>query len=90
MNPLSIFLLARNEEINQWLDEHPAVLGGGAILLGLVLVGFGVKALLTGRSRGKWGYEMEGPTAYMHGAVLAGFGGLAILFGLYKLISGMF
>jgi len=83
-------LLADNEEINKWLGEHPAVLGGGAILLGGVLLAFGVKALLTGRSQGKWGYQMEGPTAYLHGAVLAGFGGLTILFGLYKLISGIF
>jgi hypothetical protein len=85
-----VFLLARNEEINQWLNEHPAVLGSGAMLIGGVLLAFGVKALLTGRSRSKWGHEMEGPTAYLHGAVLAGFGGLAILFGLYKLVSGLF
>jgi hypothetical protein len=84
-----MFLLARNEEINQWLEQNPAVLGGGAILIGLLLVAFGVKALLTGRSQGKWGHQMEGPMAYVHGALLAGFGGLAILFGLYKLISGM-
>jgi hypothetical protein len=84
-----MYLLARNEEINQWLNENPTVLGGGALVLGGVLLAFGVKALLTGRSQGKWGHQMEGPTAYLHGAVLAGFGGLAILFGLYKIAMGL-
>jgi hypothetical protein len=84
-----MFLLARNEEINQWLDEHPAVLGSGAIVIGGLLLAFGLKALLTGRSQGKWGYQMEGPMAYLHGALLAGFGGLAILFGLYKVAMGL-
>lgn len=84
-----MFLLARNEEINQWLSENPTVLGGGAIVIGGVLLAFGVKALLTGRSQGKWGHQMEGPTAYLHGVVLAGFGGLAILFGLYKIVMGL-
>lgn len=84
-----MYLLARNEEINQWLNEHPAVLDGGAIVLGGLLLAFGIKALVTGRSQGKWGYQMEGPTAYLHGAVLAGFGGLAILFGLYKMAVGL-
>ena len=84
-----MYLLARNEEINQWLEKNPAVLGGGAIVIGGVLLAFGIKALLTGRSQGKWGYQMEGPMAYLHGAVLAGFGGLAILFGLYKVAIGL-
>ena len=83
-------LLARNEEINQWLEEHPAVLGGGAMILGLGLLGFGVAALMTGRSTGKYGRKMEGPMAYMHGAIMAGFGGICILFGLFKIATGMF
>ena len=84
-----MYLLARNEEINQWLSENPTVLGGGAIVIGGLLLVFGLKALLTGRSQGKWGYQMEGPMAYLHGALLAGFGGLAILFGLYKVAIGL-
>jgi hypothetical protein len=82
-------LLARNEEINQWLAENPAVLGGGALLLGLVLLGFGAKALMTGQSTGKYGYQFNGPMAYLHGAVLAGFGGLCVLFGLYKVFTAI-
>lgn len=84
-----MYLLARNEEINQWLNENPAVLGGGAIVIGGLLFAFGLSALLTGRSRGKYGTQMEGPLAYMHGAIMAGFGVLAILFGLYKLAIGL-
>jgi hypothetical protein len=84
-----MFLFAQNEEINQWLSEHPAVLGGGAMVIGGLLLAFGIKALLTGRSQGKWGHQMEGSMAYVHGALLAGFGGLAILFGLYKVAMGV-
>jgi len=84
-----MYLLARNEEINRWLGEHPTVLGGGAVLIGGLLLAFGVYALMTGRSQGKWGHQLEGPMAYLHGALLAGFGGLAILFGLYKIVVGL-
>ena len=83
-----MFLFARNEEINKWLAENPLVLGGGALLLGLVLVGFGAKALLTGKSASKYGTEFQGPLAYLHGGVLAGFGVLVVLFGLYKMLLG--
>lgn len=83
-----MYLLARNEEINKWLEEHPAVLGGGAIAIGLVLLGFGVVALLTGRSTGKYGHKMQGPMAYAHGGIMAAFGALCILFGLYKMVAG--
>jgi hypothetical protein len=84
-----MYLLARNEEINQWLSENPTVLGGGAIVIGGLLLAFGVRALLSGRSQGKWGVQLEGPMAYLHGAIMAGFGGLAILFGLYKVAIGL-
>lgn len=84
-----MYLLARNEEINKWLSENPAVLGGGALVIGGLLLAFGLKALLSGRSQGKYGVQFEGPMAYLHGAVLAGFGGLAILFGLFKVVSAM-
>ena len=78
-----------NEAANQWLEEHPAVLGGGAILLAAALIGFGVKALLTGESSGKWGVQLEGGMAKAHGGILAGFGLLVLLFGIYKLISAV-
>jgi hypothetical protein len=86
---LSMFLLARNEEINKWLSEHPAVLGAGALLLGLVLLGFGVKDLVTGKARGKWGEEMTGGMAAMMGIVrlVAGLGITG--FGLFMLVKGI-
>ena len=80
-------LLARNEEINQWLKDHPAVLGGGATLLGLVILGFGVKAILSGRSTDKWGREMEGGMARLHGILLAIAGGCMVIFGLCVLLG---
>lgn len=78
-------LFARNEAINQWLDQNPLVLGGGAILIALVLIGIGVSALVTGQTRDKWGRKMKGTNAQVLGAVWLGFGGLALLFGLFKI-----
>ena len=82
-------LLARHEEINAWLDQHPAVLGGIFLVLGLALVGYGLKALLTGQSRSKHGHQLEGPTAYAHGAVLAIGGVICTIFALYKLLTAL-
>jgi len=85
-----MYLLARNEEINAWLEEHPAVLGGMFIVLGFVLLTFGLIALRTGRARGKWGNEMEGPTAYLHGGVLTIAGAGSLGFALFKLWNAFF
>lgn len=85
---LSLFA-ASEAEINQWLEQNPLVLGGIALLIGLVLLGFGVKALLTGVSHSKWGTEFNGPMAHLHGIILTGFGGLVILFALYKIVVGL-
>jgi hypothetical protein len=89
MTMQSILLLARNEELNRWLSENPAVLGGGALLLGLVLLGFGIKDLMTGKARGKWGEEMTGGMAAMMGIVrlVAGLGISG--FGLFMLVKGL-
>ena len=84
-----MYLLARNEEINQWLADNPAVLGGGAVLLGLVLLGFGVTALMSGKSTGKYGQKFEGPMAHLHGAVLTIFGVGVLIFGAIKLVGSM-
>jgi MFS family permease len=75
-------LFARNEEINQWFDQNPLVLGGGAMVLALILIGVGVAALVTGQTRDKWGRKMKG----MNAKVL-GFGGLVLLFALFKIGS---
>jgi MFS family permease len=84
-----VYLLADNEEINQWLDENPAVLGGILLVIGLTILTFGIVALATGRSRSKYGRKIEGPAAYAHGAALCAVGGVVIAFALFKLLSGL-
>lgn len=84
-----MYLLANNDEINKWLAENPVVLGGIFLVIGLVVAGFGVVALLTGTSHGKYGGQITGPMAYLHGGVMAFFGGGFALFGLYKLVVGL-
>lgn len=83
-------LIARrgNEAANQWLEEHPAVLGGGAIALGALLTFFGVVGLKQGTTTGKWGKEMSGGMAAITSTVrlVAGIG--LIGFGIYVLIFG--
>jgi len=83
-----MFLFARrgNEAINQWLNENPLVLGGGAIVLGVVLLLFGINALKTGQATTKRGTQLEGGQAAAMGWIWTGFGGLCLLFGLYKCI----
>jgi hypothetical protein len=84
-----MYLLARNEEINKWLAENPAVLGGGAIVLGLILLAFGLTSLMTGKATGKYGHKFEGPMAHLHGAVLSIAGAGALIFGAVKLVGSM-
>ena len=82
-------LLARNEELNKWLAEHPLALGGIFLVLGLALLGFGVKDLVSGQARTKWGAQVEGGTAAFYGIVRAIGGVGCIAFGAYKLIEGL-
>ena len=81
-----MFLFARgdNKEINEWLSKNPLVLGGGAIVLGLVLLGIGINALRTGQATTKRGTQLEGGQAVAMGWIWTGFGGLCLLFGVYK------
>ncbi len=81
-----MLVLARNEEVNRWLEQNPAVLGGGAIVLGGVLLGFGVRDILTQQATGKWGVKHTGGMAVFTGAVRAIAGAGLCLFGLYKLL----
>jgi MFS family permease len=84
-----MYVLARNEEINKWLGENPAVLGGGALVIGLLLLGFGLAALISGRSTGKYGHKFEGPMAHLHGAILTIAGAGCLIFGVVKVIGAM-
>ncbi len=80
-------LFAKNEEANAWLAEHPMVLVAGALALGLILVGLGVYSLMTGRAPTKRGPSLEGGNAQVMAFVWLGFGGLCLLFGIFKFVS---
>ena len=74
----------RNDAANDWLARNPLILGLGAIVLGLALVGWGVAGLLSGRAKSKWGTEFDGNKATVISSVrlIAGVGFL--IFGVYK------
>jgi hypothetical protein len=84
-----MYLFARNEEANQWLAENPLVLGGGSIVLGLILIGLGVYALITKRAPTKRGPDLEGGHAMAMAIVWLVVGGLFLLFGAFKIVSGL-
>jgi hypothetical protein len=85
-----MLLFAKNEAINKWLTEHPLVLGGGSVVLALILIGLGIWSLLTGQAPTKRGPDLEGGQAKAMAFVWLGFGALCLLFGLYKIVSGLF
>ena len=82
-------LLARNEEINKWLAEHPLVLGGLFLVLGLALLGFGIKDIVSGKARTKWGNQVEGGMAAFYGIIRIVAGAVVTGFAVYKLIEGL-
>lgn len=84
----SFFILARNEAINQWLNENPLVLGFIAIGLGVLIGGWGIYELSTGVATSKWGTKFSGSTASLLSGVRILVGVGAILFGVYKMIAG--
>ncbi len=84
-----MYLFARNEEANAWLAEHPVVLGLGALVLGLILLGLGISALITGRAKTKRGPDLEGGNAKTMGVVWLIGGGMCLLFGVFKIVSGL-
>ncbi|MCA9081268.1 MAG: hypothetical protein KDA58_11965 [Planctomycetaceae bacterium] len=84
----NFLLLADNDAANEWLKDNPAVLGGIAILIGLMLLAFGGNSIMTGKARTKWGIELTGLMARLHGGFLAVVGLAAMTFGLFKVFGG--
>jgi len=85
-----VYLLAqrRNEAANAWLEEHPMVLGLGALALGALIGGWGIKDLMSGTARDKYGNELEGGMAMTMGIIRLVAGGGLCLFGIYKMVAG--
>jgi hypothetical protein len=82
-----MLLFARNEAANQWLAEHPLVLGGGAVVLGLIFVALGVSSLISGRAPTKRGADLEGGNALAMAVVWLVFGAACLVFGIYKMVA---
>jgi hypothetical protein len=82
-------IFAKNEAANQWLAEHPWVLGGGALALGILLLAVGVLAVATGKAPAKRGPDLEGANAKVYGVILLVAGTGCSLFGLVKLAGAV-
>ena len=85
---MPLFAQRWSDGANKWLAERPMVVGAGALVLGLILVGLGVSALLTGRARTKYGGQVEGGQAMVLAIVWLVFGIACVAFGLFKMVGG--
>ncbi|MBY0230112.1 MAG: hypothetical protein K2W96_12590 [Gemmataceae bacterium] len=80
-------LFGQKQAVNEWLDQNPMVLGGAALLFGLVFVGLGVSALMTGRAPAKRGDDLEGGSAVAMAVLWLVFGAACLAFGGYKMLA---
>ncbi len=80
--------LDKDSPVNQWLNENPAVLGAGFLILGAILCTAGVRELRSGVAKDKYGTEHSGGMARTMSVVRVVGGVAAAGFGLYKLIAG--
>lgn len=85
---LFLLLADAKDDFNQYLENNPAILGLGAMGLGLLIGGWGVAELITGVSRDKKGRVLEGGTGKAASLIRVVFGIGLIGFGLYKLVAG--
>lgn len=83
-----VTLLARNEEINKWLNEHPLVLGLLFLVIGLAVGGWGLYELYTGVSYDKRGNAMTGGMGKTLSVVRVVMGVGCIGFAAYRMIFG--
>lgn len=87
----SLTILAQrgaDSDLNQWLGEHPAVLGGIFIAIGLAVGGYGAWELYKGVAHDKWGNQMEGGMGNAMAGLRLVAGICCVGFGIYKLVAG--
>lgn len=85
---LVTFARRGNRAANQWLGEHPAVLGGIFLVLGVAILGWGIYEMRSGVAHTKYGKQVSGGTATALAVIRIVAGAGCLLFGLYKLIAG--
>ncbi|GAB4145689.1 MAG: hypothetical protein Tsb009_17940 [Planctomycetaceae bacterium] len=88
MQGLILFARRNNEEVNNWLGQHPLVLGLIFLVIGLVVGGWGLFELKSGVAHDKRGREMSGGAAKAMAIIRIVAGSGCLLFGLYKMIAG--
>ena len=86
--PLLTLLADRNSAANVWLRENPLVITAGALVLGSVLVYFGIAGLKSGETKGKYGNQLSGGTASMVSVLRLVMGIGVIGVGIYVAIFG--
>lgn len=85
----SVFLLAqRSNEINQWLDKNPLVLGALFFGIGALVGGWGLYELSTGVAHSKFGRRLEGSQATLYSGIRIFAGAVCMAFALYKMLIG--
>ncbi|PQO36663.1 hypothetical protein [Blastopirellula marina] len=85
---LLLLLADAKDDFNRYLDEHPMVLGAAALVLGLLVAGWGTISLITGKTRDNYGRKMEGAWVPVVALFRIFFGCAAVVFGIYKMIVG--
>lgn len=85
--PSLILAQDANDAINQWLGEHPLVLGLMFAAIGLAVGGYGLWELVRGVSYDKRGRVMTGGTGKAMSIIRLIAGACCILFGLYKMLA---
>lgn len=83
-----LLLADAKDDFNRYLDENPMVLGALALVLGLMVAGWGTVSLISGRTRDNYGRKMEGTWARVVAVIRIICGGAAIVFGIYKMLVG--